>query len=107
MKRQAQTPEQLIEAGIENIEKYGHFTGFFGSREEGFCAVGSIRAACQAPRDWETYCAAERKLSEAIKASGYTLWSSEYTAVIPAFNDDPAHTKEDVILMMKRAIAND
>ena len=95
------TPEELIGKGIENIEKYGHRKGHYGSKEEGFCAIGSMRTVQGI--DWKTFHdASERMRRAVITTPGFKLQEA-YTDPVPSFNDDPATTAEDVILMMKEA----
>ena len=96
------TPEELIEKGIENIEKYGHHKGHFGSREEGYCAIGAIRAAAWS-QDWDTFYEAGERMRAAVKTMPGFACQEGYTDPVPSFNDDPATTTEDVILMMKKA----
>jgi hypothetical protein len=104
------TPEQIIEGGIEAIQTYGHRKDSYGSTVEGFCAMGSICHAFAMARqladaDYGSLGEAQNRLRATLHASGYRIPAGHsYTDNVPAFNDDPATTAEDVILMMKKAL---
>lgn len=122
------TPEEIIEKGIENIEKYGHIKGTYGAENVGFCAVGSMRYALAevsyalaevstripipgrygvSDSDAKAYQVALELLEAEVKAAGWEIQSEVVGSVIPLFNDDNGTTTEDVILMMKKAAHRD
>lgn len=77
----------LIEEGIENLRKYGWIRGALGSKEEGFCAVGSFYSP-------DFY----HLVSDAIEELNKDL-GGEYTAIID-FNNHIAENVGDVIDQM-------
>jgi len=110
------TPEDILEAGIENLEKYGHIKGHYGITGEGFCAHGAMRWAASGQagvylinlRDVDgadAYDQAVRRLDALIRKEipGIPAMND----AIVHFNDAPETTTEDVKLMMKRAITHE
>ena len=128
------TPEEAIEAGIEIIERDGWHQG--GLYDRSGCAAESadeMRAAQEAPvcvmgalyravfgvasadlvpgeRTNEKY----QLFEEAFKRLGSSVAGMELLAPngrpvrsVPYFNDAVAKSKEDVLLMMKKAVCDD
>lgn len=101
---------QLLTDALGELTRRGHTKGRYMDRETGaLCAVGAIHMAVgslseggflslpPSPRyDHPTIWAAHRYLNEA---------SPLHNGMIQTFNDAPATTAEDVMLVFKNAIA--
>lgn len=129
------SPEEAIEAGIEIIERDGWHQG--GLYDQSGCAAGSadeMKAAQEAPvcamgalyravfgvaatglvpveertnEKHQLFEEAFERLGASVK--GMELLTPEGTPVwsVPYFNDAVAKSKEDVLLMMKKAVCDD
>ena len=118
------TPEEILLAAAEDQAKHGNTKGSFYKadvgglpplswREQPACALGSIARVSgkvttagyveESTLDREVVI---RLANTIVRHTG--LWNKCYPgAVISGFNDDPSTTAEDVILMMKRAAADE
>lgn len=123
------TPENLISEGIKVIERDGWYQGdlyegaFPGaSRTAPVCAMGSLWRAligtcnvdelAELSPEWreqrKVYCDAVAAAAEKLRATILDATGSDWAkgislGSVAGFNDDPDTTKEDVLLMMKRA----
>ncbi len=82
--------------GAALIERYGFRQGSFGSKADGFCAVGALSAALALPPTALTAVASRAAVGAAITGD-----SGMYTVL---FNDTPGRTKGEVCRFM-RAVA--
>lgn len=91
----------IIEQGIENIEKYGWIRNDLGSPEEGFCMLGSL--LCHGgDLTEEQYAPAYIALTQELLSRG--VEQVQGWLVLPAdFNDNVAKDVDEVIDVMKHA----
>ncbi|KPI09908.1 hypothetical protein OV450_3399 [Actinobacteria bacterium OV450] len=101
------TPEQILDEAVHVIERDGWHQGRLtsGNASTGpVCALGAItRAATGNAFNYtgEADAAANRLGAHIVEAC--SIEDSSWWQNIPAWNDDPARTKEDVILALKQA----
>jgi hypothetical protein len=92
---QKSTVKDTLNRAADLIEKYGHIKGQLGDRKMGMCANGAIFAAVGGSSEiWND---ATNALGKHLGLSGYVRYD------IPAWNNAPERTKEEVITAMRDA----
>lgn len=87
---------RTLRKAAQLIETRGWVQGWYGTDRDGFCISGAIRNV--AGNDW---------ISESV-ATEFFRWLTEAGAIdknqysVPAWNDAPERTQEDVILYLNK-----